>query len=58
MRQIERSKTNKSYWTKMFLISVAALIVILALRYALFYGFDIRLEQIFTGGPQQTEFPA
>ena len=58
MRQIERSKTNKSYWTKMFLISIAALLVILGLRYGLYYGFGLKLETMFTPGIQQTEFPA
>lgn len=46
-----------SYWKKAFFISLAVALIILGLRYALFYGFDIRLEQMFTGVEQAT-FPS
>jgi hypothetical protein len=45
---------NMKYWTKTFFIWLTVALIVLGLRYGLYYGFDVKLEQVFFGVEQET----
>lgn len=49
-------KKKLGYWQKAFLISLTVGLIILGIRYGLYFGFDIKLEEMFVG-VQQEAFP-